>query len=132
MSVVYCPRTHSYFEHERYPLAAMLTAGVRVAIGTDSRASNPDLNLLAELRHIAATHADLSPAEILKLGTLAGAQALGRDHEVGSLTAGKLANLAVVPLDATNAVDPHELVLNSTAEVATTYYRGLRVARMSL
>jgi cytosine/adenosine deaminase-related metal-dependent hydrolase len=130
MSVIYCPRTHSYFAHERYPLAEMLAAGIRVAIGTDSRASTPDLNLLAELQHVAAKHPGLRPAEILVLGTLAGAQALGQDHEVGSLTAGKLANLAIVPIGSTNAADPHELVLNTSAEVATTYYRGLRVARM--
>ena len=43
MSVVFCPRTHAYFAHERYPLARMLARGVNVALGTDSRASNPDL-----------------------------------------------------------------------------------------
>ena len=50
MSVVYCPRTHAYFDHDPYPLERMLASGVRVAVGTDSRASNPDLNLLSELR----------------------------------------------------------------------------------
>jgi cytosine/adenosine deaminase-related metal-dependent hydrolase len=42
MSVVYCPRTHEFFQHNDYPLREMLAAGVRVALGTDSRASNPD------------------------------------------------------------------------------------------
>ena len=46
MSLVYCPRTHAYFSHEPYPLAEMIKAGVRVAVGTDSRASNPDLKLV--------------------------------------------------------------------------------------
>jgi cytosine/adenosine deaminase-related metal-dependent hydrolase len=128
MSLVYCPRTHSYFEHERYPLVELLSAGVRVAIGTDSRASNPDLSLLAELRHVAAKHPEIRLADVLELGTLAGAQALGQDHEVGSLTAGKLANLAIVPLASTAATDPLELVLHSNADVSATYYRGLRVA----
>ncbi len=49
MSLVYCPRTHGFFEHSPYPLRQALDLGVRVAIGTDSRASNPDLSLLAEL-----------------------------------------------------------------------------------
>ena len=53
MSLVYCPRTHAYFEHPPYPLAKHLKLGVRVALGTDSRASNPDLDLLAEMRHVA-------------------------------------------------------------------------------
>jgi cytosine/adenosine deaminase-related metal-dependent hydrolase len=36
MSLVYCPRTHAYFDHESYPLAKALAAGVRIALGTDS------------------------------------------------------------------------------------------------
>ncbi len=98
LSVVYCPRTHAYFGHEPYPLAALHAAGVRVAIGTDSRASNPDLDLWQELRHIAQHHPHLSPETILRLGTLAGAEALGLADELGSITAGKRAALAVVPL----------------------------------
>ena len=61
----------------RYPLAEMLAAGVRVAVGTDSRASNPDLSLLEELRHIARHHPTVPPDEVLRMGTLAGAEALG-------------------------------------------------------
>src|SRR5205823_10181172 len=77
MSVVYCPRTHAYFGHEHYPLSQMLAAGVRVAVGTDSRASNPDLRLLAELRYIARHHPAIPRDVILRQGTLAGAEALG-------------------------------------------------------
>ena len=62
------PRTHAYFGHEPYPLAEMLAAGVRVAVGTDSRASNPDLRLLEELRHIARHHPDVSPDDDLADG----------------------------------------------------------------
>ena len=39
LSVAFCPRTHAYFGHPTYPLAAMLDAGVRVVLGTDSRAT---------------------------------------------------------------------------------------------
>ena len=75
MSIVYCPRTHAYFDHERYPLGRLLALGASVALGTDSRASNPDLNLLAEMRFVAKRYPALPPAEVLRLGTLAGAQA---------------------------------------------------------
>src|SRR5205823_8486807 len=98
MSVVYCPRTHAYFGHEHYPLEAMLAAGVRVAVGTDSRASNPDLRLFEELREIARRHSAVSPEAVLQMGTLAGAEALGIAHEYGSITPGKRARLAVVTL----------------------------------
>jgi cytosine/adenosine deaminase-related metal-dependent hydrolase len=104
MSVVYCPRTNSYFRHGRYPLAEMLAAGVRVAIGTDSLATNPDLSLLAELRHIAREHPAVPPEEVLNLGTLAGAKALGLGDRLGSIAPGKEASLVVVSLD--SAADP--------------------------
>jgi cytosine/adenosine deaminase-related metal-dependent hydrolase len=98
MTLVYCPRTHAYFNHPPYPLAAAVKAGVNVALGTDSRASNPDLSLLAEMRHVALTHPEVAPEQILSMGTLAGAGALGREHECGSLTVGKLANFVAIPM----------------------------------
>src|SRR6185295_17366822 len=63
MSLVYCPRTHAYFFHSAYPLGQALSAGVRVALGTDSRASNPDLSLLGEMRHIARAHPPIAAQE---------------------------------------------------------------------
>ena len=77
LAVVYCPRTHAWFGHARYPLEKLLTAGAVVALGTDSRASSPDLSLLAEMRHVARTFPTLSRATILELGTLGGARAWG-------------------------------------------------------
>ena len=98
MSMVYCPRTHHHFGHVAYPLRAMKDAGVRVAIGTDSRASNPDLSLWGELQAIAGGGNGLSPEEILGLGTSAGAAALGISDRLGAIEAGKLSRWVVAPL----------------------------------
>jgi cytosine/adenosine deaminase-related metal-dependent hydrolase len=98
MSLIYCPRTHSYFFHPPLPLSQLLAIGVRVALGTDSRASTPDLDLLAEMRHVARLHPQLDPHDILRMGTLNGALALGREHEVGRIAPGTLANLVAIPL----------------------------------
>jgi cytosine/adenosine deaminase-related metal-dependent hydrolase len=128
MSLVYCPRTHAYFDHESYPLAKALAAGVRIALGTDSRASNPDLDLLAEMRFIARAHSAIDPYEVLRMGTLTGAKALGRDGEVGSLTAGKAANMIAVPL-AEGAGEPDSALaslLASDARVSAVWVRGTR------
>jgi cytosine/adenosine deaminase-related metal-dependent hydrolase len=111
MSLVYCPRTHAYFQHEPYPLAEMHAAGVRVAVGTDSLASNPDLSLVAELRQIARTHPTVSSEQVLHMGTLAGAEALGLAERMGSITAGKKARLAVVRLHGER--DPLTAILHS-------------------
>lgn len=98
MTVVYCPRTHAHFAHAPYPLASLLAAGVRVAVGTDSRATNPDLSLWRELVHIAEHHSQVPPEAVLALGTQAAAEALGLAHELGSLTPGKRAVWTAVPL----------------------------------
>ncbi len=126
MSVVYCPRTHAYFHHQRYRLAHMLERGIRVALGTDSRASNPDLSVFHEMRFVAEHHPQLSAAQVLELGTLAGAKALGLDDHLGTLEAGKLASLAVIEL-ADHPDDPHELLLAPEANVVGVYLRGQRV-----
>jgi cytosine/adenosine deaminase-related metal-dependent hydrolase len=127
MSLVYCPRTHAYFRHEAYPLAQLLSAGVHVTLGTDSRASNPDLSLWGEMRHVSAHHLAVRPAQILELGTLCGARALGLAAQLGTLETGKLANLAIVPIAEHAARDPHELLLDSSCGPTQTYWRGQRV-----
>jgi cytosine/adenosine deaminase-related metal-dependent hydrolase len=124
MTTVYCPRTHAYFGHARHPLPRLLALGASVALGTDSRASNPDLGMLAEMRLVARAFPEIAPAEVLRLGTLAGARALACETETGSLERGKLANLAIVELPTHDAADPHELLLDGTLPVVATYYRG--------
>lgn len=116
MSVVYCPRTHAYFGHERYPLEAMLAAGVRVALGTDSRASNPDLDLLQEAKFVAAAFPALEPAEVLRMATLSAAEALGLEAAFGSLTPGKQAKFAVCRCDEMHAT-PEEQVLHAGSQL---------------
>ncbi len=124
LTVVYCPRTHAFFGHPRHPLPKLLTAGAAVAIGTDSRASNPDLSLLAELRLVAAKFAEISPAKVLELGTLGGARALGSGDESGSLEQGKFADLAVVALPVGPDHDPYRLLFGSRLPVVGTMFRG--------
>jgi cytosine/adenosine deaminase-related metal-dependent hydrolase len=123
MTLVYCPRTHAYFNHPPYPLAAALKAGVNVALGTDSRASNPDLNLLAELRHVAHAHPAVSPDEILAMGTLAAARALGRELECGSLTPRKLANFVALPMPGDSLAD----LLATSTPPSAIYLHGREV-----
>ncbi len=100
LSVVYCPRTHAAFGHGPHPWRQLLSAGVRVALGTDSRASNPDLSIWNEVLALMNRYPEFNAGQLLRMATLNGAEALGCDHEVGSLTRGKLANLLVVRLDA--------------------------------
>jgi cytosine/adenosine deaminase-related metal-dependent hydrolase len=123
-AVVYCPRTHAAFVHSTHPFRELLRRGVRVALGTDSLASNPDLDLLAEARFLHANHPDVSGDVILRMATLAGAEALGWADETGSLEAGKSADLVVVPLAGAPGDDPYSRLLDSDLPAMLVMCRG--------
>jgi len=123
-TVVYCPRTHAAFGHGPHPFRAFLAAGVRVALGTDSLASNPDLDVLAEARFLHARHPDLPGEVLLRMATLSGAEALGWQAETGSLAPGKSADLVVVPLPDADAPDPHQFLFASPLPVQAVLWCG--------
>ena len=89
------------------PVQAMQDLGVNVALGTDGAASNNRLDMFTEMRaaallaKVSGLAARALPAyKALEMATLAGARALGREQELGSITAGKLADLVAVDLSA--------------------------------
>jgi cytosine/adenosine deaminase-related metal-dependent hydrolase len=124
MAIVFCPRTHAWFNHAPYPLEKLLAVGAVMALGTDSRASSPNLSILAEMRHVAKSFPTLSRATILELGTLGGARALGRDAELGTLQVGNLADLTAIRLPADPAADPHEMLIDGEGDVVGTWVGG--------
>jgi cytosine/adenosine deaminase-related metal-dependent hydrolase len=123
-TVVYCPRTHAAFGHPPHPFRQFLARGVRVALGTDSLASNPDLSVLAEARFVHSRDPDLPGATLLRMATLSGAEALGWADETGSLEPGKSADFAVVELPPRDEADPHALLFASERPVRATWFRG--------
>lgn len=123
-TIVYCPRTHAFFRHAPHPFRAFLQRGVRVALGTDSLASNPDLDLFAEARFLHNLYPDFDGAALLRMATLSGAEALGWDDEAGSLDVGKSADLVVVPLAPRPVRDPHTLLFAEKDGARRVLYRG--------
>ncbi len=123
-TIVYCPRTHAAFGHPPHPFREFLKRGVRVVLGTDSLASNPDLDILAEARFVAARHPDLPGETLLRMITLDGAIALGWGEVAGSLTPGKWADFVVLPLPDREEHDPHRLVFESAEKVERVMFRG--------
>jgi aminodeoxyfutalosine deaminase len=123
-TIIYCPRTHAAFGHPPHPFREFLARGVRIALGTDSLASNPDLDILAEARFVYARNPDFPAATLLRMITLSGAEALGWADETGSLTPGKSADLVVLPLLTEATSDPQRLVLESSLPVQKTLFRG--------
>ncbi len=126
-SVAYCPRTHSYFGHQLYPVLELMGGGVNVCVGTDSLASNPSLSVLEELLHIRDEHVELPPDVILAMGTINGARALGLAHEIGSLEPGKQADLAVFRCADDFADRPEQGVLSAESSLDRLYIAGKRI-----
>ncbi|MDJ0877366.1 MAG: TRZ/ATZ family hydrolase [Halieaceae bacterium] len=101
--VIHCPESNMKLGSGRCPVPALLGAGVNVALGTDSAASNNDLSLPGEMRS-AALLAKLSEgdatalpaATVLEMATINGARAMGLQDQIGSLEVGKLADLVAV------------------------------------
>lgn len=120
-AVAHCPRSNTRLLNGRLPWARYRAAGVRLALGTDSLASSPSLSVWEEAAYAHALHAATgvppTPAELLRLATLGGADALGLGDELGTLEPGKLAALAWAPL-AGASVAPLDTPEQALAELA--------------
>jgi aminodeoxyfutalosine deaminase len=130
VSVVHCPRSHAYFRHLRFPREELAAHGVNLCLGTDSLASTlqppretAQLDLFAEMRALAAADPGLAPATILRMATANGAQALGREREIGELSPGAQADLIAVPLGGA-ASDPLAAVLQHAGPVLASMIGG--------
>lgn len=89
LTVVYCPRTHHFFGYSPHRVDELLAAGIRVALGTDSRASNPDLSVWKEFQFLLEHRTDLDPCDVLQMATQCGADALlGAGSGFGIITPG--------------------------------------------
>ena len=78
MSVAYCPRTHAFFQHDKHRWREMHEAGVNVALGTDGRGSNPDLDLWKEAQFLGRNATSSEAKQILQMATVNGWQACGK------------------------------------------------------
>ncbi len=119
--IAHCPSSNLFLASGAMPLARYLAAGIRLGLGSDV-AAGPDAPLFSVMRAGAYTQnalraaglsdaPPLSPADWLRLGTLGGAEALGLADRIGSVEAGKEADLIAVdpsvtlPLEGVGAHD---------------------------
>ncbi len=99
ISVAYCPGSVAWFHggEDAHPVLAMLAAGLPVALGTDSLASSPTLNLPLTCTLARRAHPELTPGQLLWMVTRAGALGLGFP-EHGELRAGGPADFVAFDL----------------------------------
>jgi cytosine/adenosine deaminase-related metal-dependent hydrolase len=124
-AVAHCPASNARLAHGIAPLAELLAVGLDVGLGSDSVASNDRMDLLDEARQalLFATARSrepntLSAAEALELATLGGARALRLDGEIGSLEAGKAADLTAFQLNARGRGPTHDPVAAAVLALA--------------
>jgi cytosine/adenosine deaminase-related metal-dependent hydrolase len=122
LGVVICPRTTQALSGTLPPIALLRSAGLRIALGTDGRGSNPDLSLLAECRTLAAAGL-VTPREALQMATVHAAWGLRLDHVCGRLTPGRAADLVILRPPAATT-DPCEAALDPATRVVATIRSG--------
>ena len=111
VGVAHCPSSNMKLASGVAPVTRMLALGIAVGLGPDGPASNNDLNMFEEM-DLAAKLAKVSTGDpqavpataALEMATMGGARALGMEKEIGSLEAGKRADLIAVRIDRPNAV----------------------------
>jgi cytosine/adenosine deaminase-related metal-dependent hydrolase len=103
--VIHCPRTHSYFGRPAFDLKFFQENGIPLLLGTDSLASNHDLNMFAEMRAMASSFPELDPGEILAMATTRPAAAIGWKGRLGELSPGAIADFLAIPDEGETGVD---------------------------
>jgi aminodeoxyfutalosine deaminase len=110
-TVVTCPRSNGHTGAGAPPLVDFYASGVPVAVGTDSLASAPDLNVFAEIATMHALAPSVPASALIESATLIGARALGFDGDYGTIEPGKMARLVSVALPSAS-IDVEEYLVN--------------------
>jgi 5-methylthioadenosine/S-adenosylhomocysteine deaminase len=117
VGVAHCPSSNMKLASGAAPVVDLLKAGINVGLGTDGPAgSNNDFDmfeeadLAAKLQKLVRSDPEALPAaQAFELATIGGARVLGMEKEIGSLEAGKRADLITVDLNAPNAVPLYDV-----------------------
>ncbi|MEN6532781.1 MAG: amidohydrolase [Bryobacteraceae bacterium] len=115
--IAHCPSSNMMLASGVAPVAKMLSLGLAAGLGTDGPAgSNNDFNLFEEMDLAAKLQkvttgdpAALPARQALEMATITGARALGMEKQIGSLEAGKKADMITVRLDAPHAVPMYDV-----------------------
>jgi len=134
--VIHCPESNMKLASGICPVTQLLSAGVNVALGTDSSSSNNNLDMFGEMQtaallaKVGSMDATALPAEqALQMATINGARALGIDEITGSLEVGKFADIVAVNFDTIETVpvyDPisHLVYCSSREQVTDVWIAG--------
>ncbi|MHC4892830.1 MAG: amidohydrolase family protein [Planctomycetota bacterium] len=123
-TVVHCPGSHAYFDRAPFPLDLYRDAGVTLALGTDSAASNDGVDMRREMARFLDTQPGVSPAEVWRAATAGGAAALGLKGRVGVIERGFRADFAAFRCAAPAGAALLEQLVAGIPAVESVWLRG--------
>ena len=126
--LVHCPGTHAFFGRAPFPWRRYARAGVVLALGTDSLASNETLDLRREMALARAAAPWLAPRDVFAMATVAGARAIGLAGEVGRLAPGCAADVVAHRVARSSAAAALEELTSGAGTVLATWVGGRRRA----
>ena len=91
-----CPNANLYIENTLPPVEILLKNNCNIVLGTDSYASNTQLNIFEEIKTIQKNFPTISLEKILQWATINGARALGIDDLYGSFEKGKMSGVVLI------------------------------------
>jgi 5-methylthioadenosine/S-adenosylhomocysteine deaminase len=117
VGVIHNPTSNMKLASGVSPVQKMLDAGVRVGLGTDGAASNNDLDLWEEMRLAALLQKidsmnpeSLPAASVLRMATSGGAEAIGLGDQIGSIEAGKRADVILVDYNDVHHIPSYDVI----------------------
>ena len=135
VNVVHCPQSNLKLASGMCPVAQLLRASVNVAIGTDGAASNNNLDLLSEAqtgallaKGLSADPCVMDAFTTLEMLTINGARALNLEDSIGSIEAGKFADLAALDLHAPETQPTHNVVSQLIYSASSRQFSDVWVA----
>lgn len=96
ISFCLCPNANLYIENAMPPVELFVKNDVNIILGTDSLASNHQLDILEEIKTVAKNYPEIETETLLKWATINGAKALQMDNELGSFAKGKLPGVNLI------------------------------------
>ncbi len=128
-AVAVCPTSNELLGSGEAPIERFIECGLGFGLGTDSPASNPDMDLFVEVRKArtilkkqlgqakSQTEAStLSPEKSIEMITLDAARMLGFADDLGSIDAGKRADFIILDYDRTMPFDPYAYLIKSASK----------------
>jgi cytosine/adenosine deaminase-related metal-dependent hydrolase len=122
---VLCPRSNAYLHNGSPPVELLARARVPLALGTDSAASNADLDMFAEAKALREIAPGLDAERVLRMLTAEGAEILGLQRLYGTLETGKQADLVAVRVGPTDEPVEAFVSLGSASTVEAVMSAGI-------